>query len=176
MVLGFPGTTIDGEDRFALEVLSTVLGGQGGRLFDELREQKGLVYSVTALNLEGIERGYFAVYAATAPAKLIEAAASITEILGSVTAAPLPADELDRARRYLVGAHDIGLQRIGALASTMAFDEAYGLGHDAYRSYADRVLAVTVDDLLRVAQRVIRMDAYTLAVVAPEGTDIPLKP
>src|SRR5262249_8532869 len=65
MVVGFPGTTIDDPDRYALEVLSTVLSGQGGRLFVELRDKQGLAYRVNAFSLEGIDPGYFAVYIAT---------------------------------------------------------------------------------------------------------------
>jgi len=94
-------------------------------------------------------------------------------VLAGVVERPVPEAEVTRARRYLVGAHDIGLQRAGALASTMAFDEAFGLGHDAWRRYADAVRAVTAADLQRVAKRVLRLDASTLAVLAPEGTVVP---
>src|SRR5690606_1877904 len=48
LVIGFPGATVDAPDRFALEVLVAVLGGQSGRLFDELRDRRGLVYRVSA--------------------------------------------------------------------------------------------------------------------------------
>src|SRR5262249_2663632 len=47
LVLGFPGATVDAPDRFALEVLIAVLGGQSGRLFAELRDRQGLVYRVS---------------------------------------------------------------------------------------------------------------------------------
>jgi len=171
-VLGYAGVTIEDPDRFALEVLATVLGGQGGRLFLDVRERRGLAYSVTALNLEGVEPGYFAVYAATAPQRLEETVAAVRDVLGSVRDAPLPDAELARARHYLVGAHDIGLQRIGALASTMAFDEAFGLGYDAWRSYADGIRAVTAADVQRVARRIL-VDESTLAVLAPKGTQVP---
>ncbi len=172
-VLGFAGVTIDDPDRFALEVLSTVLGGQGGRLFVEVRERRGLAYAVTSINLEGVEPGYLAVYAATAPERLAETVEAVRAVLAGVVEEPLPEAELTRARRYLVGAHDIGLQRAGALASTMAFDGAFSLGHDAWRRYADAVRAVTAEDVQRVAQRVLRLDAPTLAVLAPEGTTVP---
>ena len=94
-------------------------------------------------------------------------------MLAGVVERPVPEAEVTRARRYLVGAHDIGLQRAGALASTMAFDGAFSLGHDAWRRYADAVRAVTAEDVQRVAQRVLRLDAPTLAVLAPEGTTVP---
>src|SRR5207249_349120 len=52
LVLGFPGVTLADADRFPLEVLSTILSGQGGRLFVELREKRGLAYRVSAFTLE----------------------------------------------------------------------------------------------------------------------------
>ena len=171
-VLGFPGVTIHDADRFPLEVLSTVLGGQGGRLFLDVRERRGLAYSVTALNLEGVEPGFFAVYAATSPDRLPETVAAVREVLASVRDQPLPEQELERARQYLVGVHDIGLQRIGALASTMTFDEAFGMGHDAWRRYSDGIRAVTAEDVQRVAQRILGA-VETLAVLAPKGTEVP---
>src|SRR5262249_40029213 len=65
LVIGFPGTTLGDPDRFALEVMATVLSGQGGRLFVELREKRGLAYRVSAFTLEALDPGYFAVYVAT---------------------------------------------------------------------------------------------------------------
>ena len=70
VVYGFPGTTITDADRFALEVLATILSGQGGRLFVELRDKRGLAYRVSAFSVEGVDPGYFAVYIATSPENL----------------------------------------------------------------------------------------------------------
>ena len=77
LVLGFPGATIDASDRFALEVLVAVLGGQSGRLFAELREARGLVYRVSAHSIEGVDPGFVAVYLACAPDKLDTATAAV---------------------------------------------------------------------------------------------------
>lgn len=173
IVVGFPGTTIEAKDRFDVEVLSTLLGGQGGRLFLELRERRGLVYSVTSVNLEGVEPGYFAVYAATAPAKVAEAVTAIEEVLRSLVDAPPSPDELERARRYLVGAHDIGMQRIGAVASTVAFDAAFGLGAQSWRGHAGRIEAVAAQDVQAAARRYLDPARRILVVVGPEGTALP---
>ncbi len=173
IVVGFPGTTIAAPDRFAVEVLSTLLGGQGGRLFLELRERRGLVYSVTSVNLEGIEPGYFAVYAATSPDKAAEAVSAIEQVLRSLAEAPPSAEELQRARRFLVGAHDIGMQRIGAVASTVAFDAAFGLGALAWHGYAERIQTVTAQDVQDVARRHLDLSTRILVVVGPEGTALP---
>jgi len=75
---------------------------------------------------------------------------------------------LERAKRYLVGAHEISLQRRAALASTLAFHECYGLGWDEYRRYAPAVLAVTADDVQRVARRFLDPRKSIIATVKPE--------
>src|SRR5262249_41453816 len=150
---GFPGTTIDDPDRYGLEVLATVLSGQGGRLFVELRDKKGLAYRVNAFSLEGIDPGYFAVYIATSHENIEVALAGIREELRKVVEEPIGAVELDRAKKYLVGAHEISLQRRAALASTLAFHESYGLGYDEYRRYSAGVLAVDAAAVQHVAKK-----------------------
>ena len=146
MVVGFRGTTlrqrpIASRSRCWPQVLS----GQGGRLFVELRDKKrALAYRVSAFSIEGIDPGYFAVYVATSPENLEEALAGIHDELRKVIDKPVTAEELERAKRYLVGAHDISLQRKSALASTLAFHEGYGLGWHAYRQYTDSIMKVKV--------------------------------
>ncbi|HUS66923.1 MAG TPA: pitrilysin family protein [Kofleriaceae bacterium] len=168
VVYGFPGTTLHDADRFPLEVLSTILSGQGGRLFVELRDKKGLAYRVSAFSVEGVDPGYFAVYIACSPGNLDVAIAGIKEELGKIVEEPVPKAELERSKRYLVGAHEISLQRRAALASTLAFHECYGLGWDEYRRYASSVLKVTAADVQRVAQRYLDPARSILATVKPE--------
>jgi zinc protease len=168
VVYGFPGTTVDDPDRFALEVLATILSGQGGRLFVELRDKRGLAYRVSAFSVEGVDPGYVAVYIATSPENLGVAVSGIEDELAKVMNEPIPKAELERAKRYLVGAHEISLQRRAALASTLAFHECYGLGWDEYRRYAPGVLAVTADDVQRVAKRFLDPKRAIIATVKPE--------
>ena len=168
LVIGFPGTTIGDPDRFPLEVLSTILSGQGGRLFTELREKRGLAYRVSAFTIEGIDPGYFAVYVAASPENVAVAEASILVELRKLVDKSVPQAELARARRYLAGSHDISLQRRSALAATLAFNECYGLGWDQYRRYAETILAVTAADLRRVAEKYLDFKHSVTALVTPE--------
>ena len=168
IVLGFPGTTVADADRFPLELLATILSGQGGRLFVELRDKRGLAYRISAFSLEGVEPGYFAVYMATSPENLEVAEAGIRDELNKMIDRPVGKAELERAQRYLVGAHDISLQRRSALASTLAFHEAYGLGWDEYQRYAGAILAVSAADVQRAAKKYLDPERAVLAVVKPE--------
>ena len=167
LVVGFRGLTVHDPDRFALEVIVQLLAGQGGRLFLELRDKKSLAYAVNAMNVEGLAPGFFAVYIASAPEKLDEARRGIDTELRRLLDAPPPDDELERARRYLVGNFEIDRQRSAARAAHMAMDARYGLGPDAQHRYREAILSVGGDDLLRVARRVIRLEAPTEAVIRP---------
>lgn len=167
LVLGFLGVAMEDPRRPALEVLSSVLGGQSGRLFLELRDRQSLAYSIGAFSLEGLSPGYFAVYIGTSPDKLETAEAGIRAELAKVLDTPITDKELSRARRYLTGAHEIGLQRASARCGTMALSEAYGLGYDEHSRYAARIEAVTAASVQQVARDIIDLDKAVRAIVAP---------
>lgn len=167
LILGFRGARFADADRHALEVLASVLAGQGGRLFVELRDKRSMCYSVTAFNLEGIDPGYFAVYMGTSPEKLADAEAGIRAELDKVVQEPITEEELQRARRYLVGSHAIGLQKNASRAAVIALDETYGLGADHFTRYQQRIEAVTREQILEAARRHLVMDQSVLAVVTP---------
>ncbi len=167
LVIGFRGLSLHDPDREALEVISQLLAGQGGRLFLELRDRQGLAYSVTASHVDGLGTGTFSTYIGTSPDKLDAARAGLLrELEKLIAAAPEPA-ELERARRYLAGNHCIDLQRNASHAAHVALDALYGIAPDAYQVLPERIAAVTPADVLRVARRVIRLDARSEAVVRP---------
>jgi zinc protease len=167
LVIGFRGLTVADPDRFALEVVVQLLAGQGGRLFLELRDRRSLAYAVSANNTEGIAPGHLTVYIATAPEKLDEARAGMLRELEKLVQEAPSDEELERAKRYLIGNHAIGLQRNAAHAGLISMNACYGLGPDADSAFPEQVAAVGKEEILRVARRLIDLDAYTLAVVRP---------
>lgn len=169
MAIGFLGTTVSSDERFALDVLSTVLGGQGGRLFLELRDRRSLAYSVNAYSVEGIDPGYFVAYIGTSPDKLEEAEQGIEAELRRIAREVASEEEIDRARSHIAGTHDISLQRRSARAGFLAFNEVYGLGYDGYGDYGARIRSVTAEDVRAAAERVLRFDRRVKAVVRPAG-------
>jgi zinc protease len=108
----------------------------------------------------------------TSPDKVDRALAGIDRIWQALVDDGLTAAEVARAQRYLQGSHAIGLQRTGARATTMSLNELYGLGHLNHQEHQRRLAAVTVDDVRRVAGRVLSRARIT-AVVGPEGTGGP---
>jgi zinc protease len=167
VVLGFPGTTLTSGDFFALQVLDTVLSGQGGRLFRELRDRQGLAYSVTSFSQAGLDPGYFGTYIATAPENLDRAIAGLKEELERISRERILPEELERARQYIVGHYEIAHQTHAAQAMTMGLDERYGMGFDFGQRYLQGILAVSEEEVQRVAQKYLRMERHVLAVVGP---------
>ena len=166
-VLGFLGPTLDHRDRTALEVLDAALSGQGGRLFYELRDQESLAYALTFMANPNVDPGFIAVYMGTHPDKLEKAIHGVLRILKSVRDDGLAEEEVERAKRYLIGNFEIGLQTNGAQASQMSLDELYGLGFDHVEKYTKAIERVSREDVRRVAREYLRLDAYVLAVLRP---------
>lgn len=167
IIAGFHAPGFKSRDRYAFEVLNSVLSGQGGRLFIELRDKKSLAYAVTSFYVPGMEGGYFGVYIGTAPQKEKEALESIKEQL-QLALDGIGEQELERAKNYIVGSFEIGLQRNSAQASTVGFDELYGIGTYEYRKFPEKILAVTADDVARVARKYINPEAAAVSILKPE--------
>jgi zinc protease len=169
IAIGFMGTTIGHEDSYTLRVLSEVLSGQGGRLFVNLRDRKSLAYSVSSFSKPAQDPGLFAIYIAVAPEKKAEAIEEIIRELRDISTVKVGTDELKRARNSIIGGYEIGLQRVSRQAANMTNNELYGLGFDFRKEYTRRIEAVTAEDVLRIAQKYIDLDAYTISVVGPNG-------
>ena len=167
LVIGFRGITLGDPDRFALELISQMLAGQGGRLFLELRDRQSLAYTVAATNIEGLAPGYFSLYIATAPEKLDRARAGIFEEIDRLVSVAPSAQELQHAIRYGPGSFAISSQRSHSRAAHIALDSVYGLGPDHTEAYPAAIAQVTPEDILRVAQRIFRLDAYSVTAVHP---------
>ncbi len=171
IAIGFPGVNLHHPDRAALEVLNSVLSGQGGRLFTELRDKESLAYSVSAFSTEGVEAGAFGVYIATSPEKKDTAISSLWRELNQVRGEKIDPVELDRAKRYVIGSTEIGLQTNSSQAMDMALNERYGLGFDFTRTYLDKIEKVYVDDVLRVAKTYIQPAKYVIVMVGPNSRE-----
>jgi zinc protease len=127
IVLGYRGLNIQSEDRFTLDVIQSVLAGQGGRLFLELRDKNSLAYSVSPIRLEGIESGYFGTYIGCSPDKKEKAIEMMRAELKKMTMELISEEELTRAQNYLIGQQAISLQRKSSVSQSILMDVTYGL-------------------------------------------------
>ncbi|MBT3182461.1 MAG: insulinase family protein [Deltaproteobacteria bacterium] len=168
IVIGYQGVHFKSKDRYAMTVLNNIFSGQGGRLFRTLRDEMSLAYSVSSLNQEGIDPGYFAVYIGTDPSKSQIAIDAMIEELKKICFEKVSKDELDRAKQYLVGTYELELQRNGSLSNLYTFHQLYDIRFEEIDEYPKRILAVTRDDILRVARKYIDPDVYTLSIIKPK--------
>jgi zinc protease len=167
IVIGFPGTILQGEDRYALELLQEACSDLGSRLFLRIREELGLAYYVGAQHFPGLAPGYFAFYAGTEPGKigLVE-----KEFFGEaelLRADGLTEVELKRAKAKMIGQKKIARQDLGTLATGTALDELYGLGFAHAEAEDVLIEAVTLDQVKAAARKYLRAEAATVAVVRP---------
>ncbi len=152
IIWGFPTVTMYDRDRYALRILDTILGGMGGRLFTELRDQKSLAYTVTSFDAYPVDPGFFALYIGCSPDKEAEALSEFERVVREVQGAGVTPEELERAKTYLEGALDIGLQ------GTSQRTAVYGLGQlhqgkwNAFQDYVESMRQVCAADVQRVAQ------------------------
>lgn len=164
IVYGFPGLTLTDPQRFSLQVLQSILAGQGGRLFIELRDKASLAYSVAPLRMEGLDGGYFAAYIGCSPEKGAKAIAMMETEFSKLCDKEVPEAELERARRYLIGRHDIDLQRNTAVSSSLLFDEIYDIDFVETYRYAERIRAVSAKDVRNLARQLLQQKFIISAI------------
>jgi zinc protease len=169
IVIGFPGTTMHDEDRYALDLIQESCSDLGSRLFLRIREQLGLAYYVGAQHFAGLTPGYFAFYAGTEPSKVLLVEQEILKEAGLLRTEGLAAEELKRAKAKIIGQKKIARQDLGHLASTTTLDELYGLGYQRAELDDAKYEAVTLEQVKAAAQKYLKPDALVVAVVKPEN-------
>ncbi|HUT76826.1 MAG TPA: insulinase family protein, partial [Polyangia bacterium] len=174
VAIGFPGTTLLAGDRFALDVLVELLGGHGGRLFAAVRERASLAYSVSATSMEGIDPGYLALYAGTAPGQERAVVDAMLGVAADLVRRKVPGEELRRVKSHLIGSRAIMRQRVSARAAGAALGHLYGLGHDADERYPEHLRAVNAEALLAAARRYLDPQRRVVACVGPRANRLDL--
>ena len=168
LVIGFVGTTMDSEDRYALDVLQECCSDLGSRLFLRIREQLGLAYYVGAQNLAGLAPGYFAFYTGTEPAKAAQVETELFKEAELLRTEGLTAEALKRAKAKIIGQKKIARQDLGSLASLTALDELYGLGWQHAELDDAKYEAVTLEQVKVAAQKYLKPDRFVVSIVKPE--------
>lgn len=154
IVLGYPGINMKDPDRYILNVIQAILAGQGGRLFIELRDKASLAYSVSPLRMEALEGGYFGAYIGCTPNKKDKAIEMMKIEFDKISSQFVSEKELGRAKRYLIGRHDIELQKNSSISSSLLFDQIYGVDPNEIFTFSEKIQEISEKDVLRVAQKI----------------------
>jgi predicted Zn-dependent peptidase len=171
LVLGTGGLARLDERRFALGVLNAALGGgMSSRLFQEIREKRGLAYSVFSFVSHYADTGLFGVYAGCQPKRAVEVLELCREQLAIAAAHGLDDDELERGKGQLRGGLVLGLEDTGSRMSRLGKSElVYGelMTVDEILGHID---AVSAEDVRAVAFEVLR-GPLALAAIGPYDDD-----
>jgi predicted Zn-dependent peptidase len=166
-----PAPDRDDEDRHAMSIVEHVLGGgMSSRLFQSIREERGLAYSVYAYRLAFQGAGALAVYAGTSPGNSTEVLDLIQAELGRLAESGLSEAELEKARGHIRGSMALGLEDTGARMSRIGHSQ---LVHGRVLSLEEveaRLNALTLDHVNKVAARWLS-EPQTVACVGPFEPD-----
>ncbi|HEV2837371.1 MAG TPA: pitrilysin family protein [Pyrinomonadaceae bacterium] len=165
--IGLPGPPRNTPDYFALQVLNTILGGQfQSRLNANIREQKGYSYGVNSGFNYGKGPGAFraggSIFTAKTDAALIE---FMKELKGIVGEKPITDEEIKTAKDSLIQGLPQRFASVSAISNAITSLVVQGLPDDYYQTYAQKVSAVTKEDLLRVAKRYIDLQHLAIVIV-----------
>jgi predicted Zn-dependent peptidase len=167
LVLGMPGYSRNDDRRWALGVLSAALGGgMSSRLFQEIREKRGLAYSTYSYTSGFADCGLFGVYAGCRPGQLSDVLKICRDELDHAARHGLPDDELRRAVGQLSGATVLGLEDTGALMHRLGKSELCWGEQLSVDEMLAKISAVTPDDVREVARDVLGRRP-SLAVIGP---------
>jgi predicted Zn-dependent peptidase len=167
--LGGAGIARDDERRYALRVLEGVLGAtSSSRMFQEVRERRGLAYSVFTFSSLYAGAGEVGMYLGTRPDNLAEALAVVGAELERCVADPASAEELDRARENLKGRVVLGLESTGARMSRLGGALLNELPILTLGETIERIDAVTIEDLRGLAAELFAPERMSLVGVGPD--------
>jgi predicted Zn-dependent peptidase len=168
VLLGAPGLSVRDERRFTLSVLDTILGGgMSSRLFQEVREKRGLAYSVYSFQQGYRDAGLFGVSAGTSPGSVQECVDVIVGELERMAADGPTAAEVTLAKEHLKGSMTLGLESSSGRMMRLGRSE-FNLGRTLQIEEIERAYdAVTPGDVLSLARELFVPSALGLCVLGP---------
>jgi predicted Zn-dependent peptidase len=166
MLVGIPGLPKTDPRRYAAFVLNTILGdGMSSRLFQEIREKRGLAYSVSSFLVSFHKAGYLAVYAGLGAESVREALDVVREQLRTLREKGLTDEELKRAKSQIKGSMLLSLESSGSRMSRMAINDIYYGRQITPAEVAQSISAVTHDDVRAVARELFDLDRMAVTLL-----------
>ena len=164
--IGHPGVARNTPDFFALQVLNTLLGGAfTSRLNQNLRETHGWTYGARSGFSMRQAEGPFTAQAGVVTAKTDSALVEFFRELNRIRTEPIPADELDKAKRYVALGFPQDFETTQDVAGRLSELVTYGIDPGFFGSYVSRIMAVSGDDVKRVANQYVRPGNAVVVVV-----------
>jgi zinc protease len=172
IALAFPGPDRSDDARFASSVLATVASGLGGRFFEELRDRQSLAYTVQAAASGKRLAGIFLSYIATSSDKEGVARNGLLAEFAKLREVSVSADELARAKEYIVGSNAISKESGAVLLGEMLDAWMFGTGLRELLEYDVRVRAVTADQMRDLARKYFDPEKRVEGIVRGTGKSV----
>jgi zinc protease len=174
VAFGLAGLKRADPDFYAAYVMNYTLGGGGftSRLYQEVREKRGLAYSVYSYLYPLRAAGLYLGGVATENSRVAESLALIRAEIARMAEHGVTAEELAAAKRHLTGAYALRFDTGDKIANMLVGLQVDGLGIDYFEHRNDYINAVTVEDVARVAKRLLHPDRLVVVVAGnPQGLD-----
>jgi zinc protease len=174
LVVGYTSLkrTPDNGDIFALRVMNEILGESPftSRLFREVRDKRGLAYSVSSYfdTSSYTFPGYWVAFAQTRAEKTVETASIMIDVIGSMKAQPVSDGELELIKDYIINSFVFGFESSSGIVRQRMILDARGYPEDYLENYTDNIARVTSSDVLNVARRYVNLDHLIIVVVGNE--------
>ncbi|MDK2861418.1 MAG: zinc protease [Thermodesulfobacterium sp.] len=165
ILLGFQTPGLNSKEKLVLEILSSALSGQDGRLFRVLRDERSLAYSVTSFTVFYPKKSAFVFYIGCSPEKEEAAIAGFWEILEEVSKKGLTLEEIERAKNRLLGKLKIGLQSNLAKSEDIAVNEVLNLGWDYSQNYENMLQYIKQEDIQKFIKTYLKKDNAVLFIL-----------
>lgn len=167
LLLAFHAVPLDHPDAPALMLLESVLSGQSGLLFNKLRDEQGLGYTVTAFYRSLPEAGFMAFYIGTTPRNLDVARQGFSGIIKDIKTDLLPAELLAKGLNRMEGSYYRGRQSLGARADEAASERLLGQPQDFQKRLLEKAAKVTPEQLREVARKYLLVDKMYEVTLLP---------
>ncbi|PIQ82108.1 MAG: hypothetical protein COV76_05450 [Candidatus Omnitrophica bacterium CG11_big_fil_rev_8_21_14_0_20_64_10] len=171
VLIGLPGLSVEDAEIPTLDLIQSILSGGAGRLFTEVREVRGLAYTVGAFAAHGIEPGAFVLYAVTEPDKIEPVREVLLDQAQRLIREPVSEQELQEARQGLLGAQRIARQTQGGEMGQMTLDELFGLGYDHSKAYEGALSRVTPAQIQALARRLFAPQQAVVLIGEPRAAE-----
>jgi len=163
-MIGLPGCSLKNDDRYALEVLSSLLSGSGSILYQKIREKYGMAYTLGGASVNSLDSGFLFIYVATKPESLDKVKEIIFEEIKNIKAGNFDNSLLLNAKNFLIAQHRIQLEATQDLCFNVALNTLYGLGIDHHLKCEDNIKKVTKNDLINIAKKYLQIQKSAIII------------
>ena len=172
LMMGFRGVNINNNDTYALDILAEILGGgKSSRLYRDIKEQKGLAYSISASNGSYKDDGIFYISANYVPSNLEKLEKSIFEEIKNIQKYGITEEELERAKNIIIQDTYYSRESTSNISSELGYIYALTNSSQIYDNYVENIKKVTVNQVNAAADKFLGANKAAISVVLPKSME-----